>query len=200
MVKKLNLNELASIRYLSDIGVDILSMTDKIIKWAIYHKNYHLIKYIIQLNFDNEKVIPTGTIVSIARTANVEIINFLCEINPTMEYTIKALSLKAASEQGNLGVVELWVNSGFEFNSRIVNVIIKSACQGASINIIKYIDERFIIDYESALNYSLENENLEIVKYFVERGANINEIDVNIIANVFPKNYDEFICYLIHKG
>jgi ankyrin repeat protein len=112
-------------------------------------------------------------------------------------------AMSRASHYGHLEVVKYLHQNGVH----LLNYYMELAAQNDHINIVKYMADTTFIDYvdiKSPDNYSLieaiKCENINLVKYLCENGANITFYGNYAIRTAAWHNYYDIVVYLNNNG
>jgi ankyrin repeat protein len=85
-------------------------------------------------------------------------------------------------------------------NGKDVNNLLLNASQNGSLELVKYsLEKGANIHIEFALSYASQNGHLEVVKYLVEQGANIHAKDDLALREASLNGHLEIVKYLVEK-
>ncbi len=88
-------------------------------------------------------------------------------------------------------------------NNQLINDSFKSACRNDHLNVVKYLVEKgadIHVNNEIALRNAIYYGNIDVIKFLVENGANIHILNNQPLVDSCSDGYLVVVKYLIEKG
>ncbi len=192
-----------------------------ILMGAASSQNTEMVKYLISKKADvNAKNDSGETALHFATwKGNLEMTKALVESGADVNALYKAngglTPLCCAAESGSLETVEYLIEHGADvnyMNESSKSSPLRSAAYSGYYEIFKYISDRQkVVDWQEMLGYAITGGNLDIVKYTVGKGANVNgyskHFRSSMIQRAAEKKFNRFedqnvdiMKYLVSKG
>jgi len=209
--------------YLSKKGLDfnIGSTADySPISAALYYKRKSSIEFLLENGFGiNQKFQPgNNTLLIAACEANApEVVTYLiskgADVNITNDQNLNALGLMIPNK--NMEMTELLYTNGATIDPAVTSPEIRPGITALALSTLaglpymKWLVEkgadvnRIMSDGESALNWAVTSDSLEMVKYLVDHGAKVNLSDTSgmtILHRAIVAGNTEIVKFLVDKG
>ena len=161
-----------------------------------------LVKYLINLIQDNniichewfEKLVIKYINKSI-NLCNFNLIKFLIEYYNT-NFGMKPILIDTLYIGNNkLDIIKyLFQNTTIYIDKKIINVILKLAIKHNNIDIVNYLIEKGAnLNYCNYLDIASTNGNLQMVKFLIDNNINVNKFGYNSIKSCYDLNIVEYI-------
>jgi len=165
---------------------------------AVYSNKIEQVRYLLQcgasVNYQNDFAIRCS-----AGRGNLELVKLLTEAGANI-HAKNNIPLRRSAENGHLDVVKYLLESGA--NRHIINRnMIYTIVINGHLNILKFLAENgFEFQKNDLLSASAVYGKLDIVKYFIEVGANVNTITEQHVENILERGYLEVMKTLVDAG
>ncbi len=119
------------------------------------------------------------------------------------KWTSNKIILKEKMDLRQVSTFHFIIDMGVDIKNHAKSII-KWASSRGLLDIIKFlsdtVDETFIFDcYYSALLSAVEKNNIDIVKFFVNKGVDLNEDDGDLICVASQYGYLDVVKYLVES-
>lgn len=183
----------------------------KFLTIAIENNHLSVVKYLVnELVKIDTSIIIENVYINIIYVAikhnHLEIIKYFIEIGNDPIYKIKRLNkaVMSATCRNNIALVEYFGNQGADFDfTEDYNYILAIACRNENLEILKYLINKGV-DPTVGNNYILLNacryDNLEIVKYLISQGADPFDRNNEALIEACRYNNLNIVKYLISIG
>ena len=195
------------VKYLVEKGADVNNGISPLLI-ACDRNNIEIVKYLVEKGADvNTKDINGVTPLLIACERNdINIVKHLVEngANVNEKNRFEITPLITACQKNDIEIVKYLVQKGADINAKNDDAItpLMIACQGNDIKIMKNLFEKG--EFEKKFYNTVDVKiNIEIVKYLVEKGANVNAKNYNRSTPLIIACYEndiEIVKYLVEKG
>ncbi|ORX79057.1 ankyrin [Anaeromyces robustus] len=173
--------------------------------YAIKAENYEIIKYLIGRSNNNAQEIDKKDLINLVKHGKLKILKLLISnylnLNENKGYELMLEAIKCNNEK----IIKYFLDTNI-CHQNIYNVF-EPIIQNGKLNILKLllennnnINNNYKIDINmkdnknhTPLDYALKYKNLEIIKYIIECGADINNINDQIV-----KDTEKDLLDLIH--
>jgi len=198
--KNLNSKDLLEFLHSNDISQEELNNALKIV--ILDGKNLDIIKILLKqganLNYGNESAIFSSL-------RNPKITEFLISQGADVNYknSFGKTPLFYAIEFGNFPLIEMLVNSGADINAKYISNYEKMALMAS--NRFPFYVKLCGLNHTSrtVLMHAAQKSNLEIVKYLINLGTNVNAVDdlgFNALDYAIAGGKRENAAYLMNLG
>ncbi len=192
----LNQNNLDTLKYLMEHGVDINIMHINVAYFEDSNNCMDKIKYLLENGANREKIF-----MSALQNNHFEIVKFLLE-DCIYLYIDKNRSLEYAIQNCNSKIVKCLVKNGADFdfnNDHTLQIIAKNG----NLDVIKYFTKKganihFNNDY--VLQVAAKFGHLSMVKYLITSGADVHANDDYALRWAARKGYIEVVKFLVVSG
>ena len=180
---------------------------------------FNLLKYAISIDVERPILCRYADTKLAAQKGHLEVVKWLMEKFPLKEYIneymidacrsgrlelikylldngAKVVGLPTAAYYGHYDIVKYLVEHGA--NASLYDALHRASIRGYSA-IVKYVIEKggdIHSDYDVALKYAVQYNDLDLVKFLVEHGADIYSRDDEAIRYAKHKRFQEIIDYL----
>ena len=218
--EKLLLSDINSLKYLLDCGIDIFSNQNALI-WASYNGHFEIVKFLVEngTNANSDWALRWAS-----KNGHINIVRLLIESGA--DVNSDELTLSDACSNGHYEIVRLLIESGVDVHScnnnalrsslrycnekhknfkdrittsiKILQLLLEN---GANIN-YTYVDtdEYEFNTYCSLLGYACVNDSIEIPKFLIQYGADVNAINGDALYQACSFDNIEIFKLLLENG
>lgn len=201
---------------LLDNGADYMESLNYALWYTVIFGRMDMVKYLVKNGADiNNKYYP---LITACRSNYFDIVKYLVDNGADVNYDNNyASALTGAVFKNNIEMVKYLLDKGTMFNGfdnnilecaiynknldmikllfnygiSFTNITFCNALSSQNMDIIKFFVENgadIHMDNEYPLKYALETNNAEMVKYLVENGADVYNVDVDKVNSLLYKN------------